>query len=120
MKIKLYHDAHDFPRAEVDTPHEVLGWFLEQDVQSSISWCRDLLKLVEHIESGRESPWEGTGNAHTLVLTGKGVRIENEYVDPPQSCELSLPEFKSALKKWLKFIQDAHKTPIGSSLDSGT
>ena len=117
MKIKLYHDVHDFPRAEVETPHKVLGWFLEQDVQSSISWCRELIELIEHIESGRESHWEGTGNAHTLILTGNGVRIENEYVDPPQSCALSLHAFKRAVKEWLKFIQEAHRQPIGSSLD---
>ena len=117
MKIKLYHDAYNFPRAEVETPHEVLGWFLEQDVQSSIPWCRELVEIIENIQAGRDSHWEGTGNAHTLILTGKGVRIDNEYVDPPQSCDLSLHAFKRAVQEWLKFIQEAHGKPIGSSLE---
>ena|SRR5262245_1677795 len=117
MKLKLYYDAHDFPRAEVDTPHEVLGWFLEQDVQSSLPWGRELVETIENIQADRTSHWEGTGNAHTLVMTGKGVRIDNEYVDPPQSCELSLHEFKRAVQSWLTFIQDARRKPIRSSLD---
>jgi uncharacterized protein YacL (UPF0231 family) len=112
MKINLYHDAYDFPRAEVDVPHAVLGWFLEQDVQSSLPWCRELVETIENIQAGRASHWEGTGNAHTLIMSGKGVRIDNEYVDPPQSCELSLPEFKRAVQAWLKCIQDAHQKPI--------
>lgn len=113
MKLTLYHDDHDFPRAEVETPYEVLGWFLEQDVQSSVSWCKELVGIIETIQCGRKARWEGTGNAHTLVLTQKRVRIENEYTDPPQSCELSLHDFENAILEWSTFIQK----PIGSRLE---
>jgi hypothetical protein len=71
-----------FSHVEAETPYDVLGWFLEQDVQSSIPWGRELVKMIENVQSVQDSYWKGTGNAHTFILTGKGVRIDYEYVAP--------------------------------------
>jgi hypothetical protein len=105
MRVRLFRDQQGFPRAEAQTPCEALGWFLEQDVQSDTGSGREIIGLIDEVRSGNLVRWEGTGNAHTLVLTPELASIVNNYSDPPAGCELPIEDLKTALIDWIAFIE---------------
>jgi len=101
---KVYFDSHGYPRAEYQPPHEVLGWYLEQDVQNSPATCEELLRLSDEVINGNRPDWQGVGNAHTLSIKGNCVCIENEFSDSGTLCELSIEDFKTALLSWKELV----------------
>jgi len=84
------------PRADFDPPHEVVGWFLEQDVQS-VSRCEELIAIVDETKVATRSRYNSGGNAHSIVIDRGGVCIENDYVESPRAASLSLDEFRAAV-----------------------
>jgi len=111
MIVKCYIDEHGFRRGEVSSPYELVGWFLEQDVQGSLYHCQLLFSEIEKVKTGVESEYSGTGNAHTITITREQVVIENEYLiesedcDISRICEMPLLEFEQALTQWFEFIK---------------
>ncbi|MCZ6677555.1 MAG: YacL family protein [Candidatus Poribacteria bacterium] len=111
MTIKYYIDENGFRRAEVSPPYELLGWYLEGDVQGSIYTCKLLLSEIEKAKAGVEEEYSGTGNAHTITIKRDKVVIENELLNETKDCEMSqiceipLPEFEKALTQWFEFIK---------------
>lgn len=102
---KLYLDSHGYPRAEYQAPNEVLGWYLEQDVQSSPATCDELLHVCEEIVEGRRRDWQGSGNAHTVTIADSHVTIENEFSDSTELCEVSIEDFKTAVLAWKELLR---------------
>jgi uncharacterized protein YacL (UPF0231 family) len=107
-------DERGYPRVRAAPPCEVLGWFLEQDVQGNAAKCHRLLGLIEEARSGRRPHWQGTGNAHTLTLTPSGARVENEFVEPLTACDLPLDELAAAVRGWLELIDRVYRRREGS------
>ena len=111
MIVKCYIDEHGFRRAEVSPPYQLLGWYLEDDVQGSLYHCKLLFSEIEKVKAGVEPEFSGTGNAHTVTITRDKVVIENEYLiesedcDISRICEIPLVEFEQALTQWFEFIK---------------
>jgi hypothetical protein len=103
MKVEFRVDSRGFRRADPEHPYEPLGAFLEQDVQSSVNSCDELLGLIREAESARGELDCGTWNAHSIYLSSSGVRIENEFA-PDCRCQLSLEDFRQAVLGWREFI----------------
>jgi hypothetical protein len=101
---KYFLDSHGFPRADFDEPTHVLGWYLEQDIQNSSSSCDEMLSICDSAALDPSMSWSGSGNAHTITVKGTRVIIENEFADPPVSCELSTGQFRAALEAWKRLI----------------
>ncbi len=101
----FYFDSDNCPRAEYPPPFEMIGWYLEQDVQSSLSTCDELLRLCDDFCKGRRDEWQGTGNIHTVSIRDSRVQIENEFTDSAASCVLSIDDFKTALLSWRELIR---------------
>jgi hypothetical protein len=53
VRVRYSRDVRGLPRAEVAPPHEVLGWFPEQDVQGNTAWCQRLLQRIDDVQRGR-------------------------------------------------------------------
>ena len=105
MERRFYRDATGDPRARCSVPHQLLGQFLESDVQGNPAHCRDLLNALDDVAQGRLVQWEETGNAHTLTLTPDRVRIESE-VDPQAGDLILKPsEFRLAVSEWMEFLE---------------
>lgn len=100
IKGKFYLDSRGYPRADYQSPEEVLGWYLEQDIQGSAKACDELLRVCDELVEGKRSDWEGVGNAHTVSITDGIVTIENEFSDTAQSCTVSVEDFRTAIKSW--------------------
>jgi len=104
MDLEFSYDKQGFRKVETSIGHEVLGWFLEQDIQGCIEDCEELLQTCDKIEKGVSDSWKGTGNAHTIIVTKDNVTIVTEFAIPETSCSISLQEFQMAIKKWQDFI----------------
>jgi len=96
---RYYWDEQGMPRADFDPPHEVVGSFLEQDVQS-VSRCEELIAIVDETKVATRSRYDSGGNAHNIVIDQGGVCIENDYAEPRRAAALSLDEFRGALLDW--------------------
>lgn len=97
-------DARRIARAQAAPPFEVLGSFLEEDVQGSIASTQSFLDRVQEVRAGSRLRWEGTGNAHSVTITTEAVRIENEWASPPAATEVSLDDFEEALHRWMHLL----------------
>ncbi len=106
---KMYKDDFGIFRAIYPKEYQELGFYLEQDVQSSIAACDMLLSMCDNISVGDLAEWLGTGNAHTLTIRRSSVCIENEFDDSAPTCEISLSEFQDALKSWRTLIEDDYR-----------
>jgi len=110
LSFKYFLDEHGIRRAFVSSPYELLGWYLEDDVQGSLYHCELLFSVIEKVKNGALEEWSGTGNAHTITITPSRVVLENEYLleseeTPRRTCEIPLIEFEKTLKEWFQFIQ---------------
>ncbi len=114
MNLKCYVDEYGVQRAEVSSPYELVGWYLEQEIEGDVHSCKRLLRRIEKVKKEAESEHRGTGNAHTITVTGDNVVIENEYSDLFDRCEIPLIEFERALTEWLKFISIDKKELLDS------
>lgn len=98
---RVYLDEQGAPHADFDPPYEVVGWFLEQDLQrSSARQCDELIAIVDEIKVATRSSYRSGGNAHTILIEPGGVRIEADYAEACRSAVLSLDEFRDAVLAW--------------------
>jgi uncharacterized protein YacL (UPF0231 family) len=106
MKARFYIDESGSPRAECENSFELLGNFLESDVQGSAAYCEEILKMIDHVSIGKPKKWRSTGNAHTITLTPEEVCIEAEFDDAHTPLRLSLDMLKTALIDWKALVDD--------------
>jgi hypothetical protein len=102
-KGRFYCDDEGRPRAEFSAPNEVVGWFLEQDVQSPMSCDQLLLRISKLAEDPREE-FEQTGNAHTVRLTHRTAIIESNYAEPRTWATVSVEELRDAILRWKELL----------------
>jgi hypothetical protein len=107
VEARFLRDAHGYPRCEVAPPHEALGGFLEQDVQSGPRGIAELLHTVDGIAAGRQPGVSGTGNAFLLTLSAGGAEIECLWDESMPVCRVSLAEFRQALVGWQRLVGGA-------------
>ena len=69
MIVKCYTDEHASQRAVVSSPYELVGWYLEQEIEGDINFGKRLLGIIEKVKNRAESEYSGTGNAHTITIT---------------------------------------------------
>lgn len=103
--LKLYIDKNGYPRAEVSARYQLIASYLEQDVQRNPEGSRNLIQIIEEVISETRKDWEGTGNAFTLILSKDKARIESEFLDPMESCEIPIKTFQKVLKQWDKLVR---------------
>jgi hypothetical protein len=90
------------PRALYLHPFEALACFLEQDVQSSIATCNQLINESRTILTGQVEKYEGVGNAFYVVIGPKVVSVSCEF-DDKLFCEVETPFFVQQLTLWRDF-----------------
>lgn len=103
MEYRLERDANGDLRAQTPAPNQLLGRYLEADVQGSTELCRTLLQAIDEILDGRKKRRQFIGNAHSLSLTAQRARIQPEFSpDPP--LDLPLQTLKTVLQEWQDLI----------------
>jgi uncharacterized protein YacL (UPF0231 family) len=105
MDIKIHKDQNGYPRVDAPESLEILGWFLEQDIQRCKYSCDEMIRIIDSVQKRKISSWEGTGNAHTVSITSELVTISNEFSDDVAPCSVKTREFKNAIILWRDFIE---------------
>ncbi len=112
MKIKFFKNERGYKHADwadEELNSRELAWFLNDDIQADDVWCRQLIQIVENIQSGEVLNWEGNGNAHVLTLRQDGAEVENLYDESLPKVRISLSQFKQVIEAWLQFIKGSNK-----------
>lgn len=105
MPMKYYLDEHGIHRVRSVDGEELLGSFLEEDVQSSLDNCGIVLQSLSDVERGACQPFHSTGNAHDVFIQSDRVHIEHLWLLPPmQPLELTIGRFRQALLEWRAFL----------------
>ncbi len=100
----FYRDSRGDPRAEFESPYELLGLFLESDIQGSASICDEILGKIDEIFAGKIKEWQQTGNAHTIILSRHDACIKAEFGNVQEPCRLTIERFKRAVSDWKSFL----------------
>jgi uncharacterized protein YacL (UPF0231 family) len=108
VELHFYRDSAGDPRARCRAPYELLGHFLESDVQSNIALCEEILAVLDRMGRDEITRWQQTGNAHTLFLGKKEARIEAEYDEMVAPCRLTLDQLRGAVTRWSAFLGAEH------------
>jgi hypothetical protein len=103
LPIRYERDDHGWPRAVVSPPYELVGAYLEQDIQGSTEGARELLEAIDAVGAG-SSRWEGTGNAFHLTLGDGAARIECLWDEVQPACVVGLDDFRNAVEGWRAFV----------------
>jgi len=104
--MKMFIDKNGFRVAELGRENQVLADFLMGDVQGSLYGIQELINACTLVERREVPKWEGTGNAHTVIISRDSVEIFNEYTEGSLSIS-DVKEFKMYLNKWKEFISSA-------------
>ncbi len=96
--LRFYRDEDGAPRAEGDDSR--VSCFLETDIQDSVEIARDLLMLLKQPEEA-----EFHGNAFSLSIDPKTVRLASHSDDSAADRRLSRSEFAEVLTAWCAFLE---------------
>ncbi|HTG36125.1 MAG TPA: YacL family protein [Thermoanaerobaculia bacterium] len=106
MKLEYYRDSAGDPRARGRGHGRLVAGFLESDLQDSPAAAREVLRALDHVESGREPSWERTGNAYTLTLSPKGAAVQDENAEDSKPYRLPLAALREAVAGWLSLLEE--------------
>jgi len=103
--MSYYLDEHGIHRVKSADGEELLGSFLEEDVQSSLDNCDIVLQSLSDVARGIRQPFHSTGNAHDVFIQPDRVCIEHLWLYPPVlPLELTMNQFRQALLDWRTFL----------------
>jgi hypothetical protein len=109
MKVDYFIDNEGWRRARFPKPFQVLGEFLESDVQVSEYYFNLLLDICKKIGAKELDEWSDTGNAYTVTIKNNTVTVEAAYEWVQKelpACTISIDEFRQILRGWFQFLID--------------
>lgn len=105
MNVKFYKDQDGYPRVDYSKSSEILGCYLEQDIQRCVLSCDETIQVIGLAQKEKLDSWKGTGNAHTVTITLESVIIFNEFSDEAYPYLRITNDFKNAVISWRNFIE---------------
>jgi len=103
INIKFYKDSEGYFKADIDVEHQLLGQYLESEIQGVAGICEDVLNIIKEIELGDRALIEAVGNGYGLRLTAITATIWSEFTETELVLEIPLSDFKQVLEECLKF-----------------
>jgi hypothetical protein len=85
---------------------EIIGSFLQSDVQGDLETAQTLLAEIAAAERGENPQPAGVGNAFSIAITPDGAVIRNAVVEGASAERYSLPELRVALETWIAAIEN--------------
>jgi len=99
------------PKISTTPECEILGAFLGFDWNDPDA-VLELLYIMEQVNSGELSAWDGNSNDWTVILSPGNVTLEHMWIENsngPLKCELSSGEFRLLLAGWARFLKDGEE-----------
>lgn len=98
--IEVSRDEAGNLRAEGDSNRHLLFAFLEGEVQESVAVADELLEGIREVLLGKLRRFAWTGNARSVVITGKRARIVDDFQDERAELRIPLFDFQAAITTW--------------------
>ena len=86
---------------------EIIGSFLQSDVQGDLETAQTLLAEIAAAERGENPQPGGVGNAFSIAITPDGAVIRNAVVEGTAPERYSLAELRAALELWIAAVERA-------------
>ena len=83
---------------------EIIGSFLQSDIQGDLETAQTLLAEIAAAERGENPQPAGVGNAFSIAITPDGAVIRNAVVEDAVPERYSLAELRAALETWIAAI----------------
>jgi hypothetical protein len=84
---------------------EIIGSFLQSDVQGDLETARMLLAEITAAERGENPQPGGVGNAFSITIAPDGAVIRNAVVEDAMPEHYDLAELRAALESWIAAIE---------------
>ena len=111
ISIRFEWDPHGYPRAVVAIPHEMVGEWLESDIQGSEASATEMIAVFDQVRSGQIPTWEGTGNAFHVETDGHSARMSCLWDESQPQCSIPLDDLREAVARWAEFIRSGRSKP---------
>ena len=95
---------------------EIIGSFLQSDVQGDLETARMLLAEIAAAERGENPRSGGVGNAFSITISADGAVIRNAVVEDARPERYSLPELRAALETWSEAIERVRRSTDPTAL----
>jgi len=95
---------------------EIIGSFLQSDIQGDLETARMLLAEVAAAERGEKPQPGGAGNAYSITITPDGAVIRNAVVADAPPERYRLPELRAALETWIEAIERVRRSTDPSAV----
>ena len=93
-------------QAVIAEPYEFVGEFLTVEGSSRNSWaCEELRDVVAKILAGSLNSFKKSGNAHSIEVSAKGMRITSSYHEPPFDRVITLEQYVEVVEQWLSILE---------------
>lgn len=110
--LNFYFDKSGSPCARGPQSEQLLMAFLETDVQGDDHICHDLMEDITAIESASVDSREFLGNAHSVVISADGIKIETLAKENREQYSTGLKHFREVLEDWEAFILDEQEPDL--------
>ena len=95
---------------------EIVGSFLQSDVQGDLETARTLLAEIAAAERGENPQPGGVGNAFSIAISPDGAVIRNAVVEGAVPERYSLAELRAALETWIEAIERVRRSTDPSAV----
>ena len=86
---------------------EIIGSFLQSDVQGDLETAQTLLSETAAAERGENPQPGGVGNTFSITISPDGAVIRNAVVEGAVPERYSLAELRAALELWIAAVERA-------------
>jgi uncharacterized protein YacL (UPF0231 family) len=114
--IRIYRKERQL-RVETSEDLQLLGVYLETDIQEDQALVREVLDGCRDIRGGHREQWQMSGNAHTLEAYRGTICLQSLFDVEAAQLLLTLDQFVFILMTWEAVILYGGQVDIVLSLD---
>lgn len=103
--MKFIIDNNGYPKViEYQEQEQIIVDFLEGDIQRSLRSVNEYITLARDFLNNKIDYWEGTSNAHTVILNNNEIEIINEFTEDTIVLK-DIDNFIKVLEQWKQILE---------------
>jgi uncharacterized protein YacL (UPF0231 family) len=103
IKIKFYRDDKTGTiNVKAEPPNEIIGEFITSEIANSISYCQQLIKIVDKVTTTKFSE-NIDANTFSLIITPDEIIIGNQFNDSLNPFKITAEGFRKILIDYRNF-----------------
>ena len=111
-KITFSSGGTPYPEAVSDDKWKLLGNFLTTEVRSQVSWDSYWSLPIKQGLEDYSFTWEGSGDAHSIDISGSLAILSNSYLSDDAVLEVSSVKLLKLVEDWFEYNKTQTKDEI--------